>query len=88
MKTIFRVITLLAFGALAAVTGAGLENHRALLVAQAKAAVDANTPVAVIGIGFCKKFLGITVITADGIVHGAPGAPGRYRARYRGEFAG
>ena len=69
MKTVFQIVLFLAFAGLFAGVGAGLENHRALKFAK----VHASDPLSIIGIGVCKKFLGVIVISKDGSIHNARG---------------
>jgi hypothetical protein len=69
MKTVFQIVLFLAFAGLFAGVGAGLENHRALKFTKA----HASEPLSIIGIGVCKKFLGVIVISKDGSIHNAQG---------------
>jgi len=69
MKTLFQIALFLIFAACFACGGAALENHRALKFAKA----HAGDPLSIIGVGFCKTFLGVVVITKDGTVRGIPG---------------
>ena len=72
MKTLFQIALFFIFAAAAAAFvfgGAALENRRALKFTEA----HAGDPLSIIGVGFCKTFLGVVVITKDGTVRGVPG---------------
>jgi len=69
MKTIFQIVLFLIFAGLFAGVGAGLENHRALKFVKA----HGGDPLSLIGVGVCKKFLGVIVISKDGSIHNAQG---------------
>lgn len=69
MKTLFRAILLLCFGAGAACIGAGIENHRALQHAKA----EAGDPLSIIGVASCRDWLGVVVITKNGVIKAIPG---------------
>lgn len=69
MRIIVRWSLIAIFAGICAVSGAALENHRALKLAKAK---DAD-PIAIIGFSQCHALLGIVVVTQDGAVHGFPG---------------
>lgn len=64
MKTLFRFILMLTFGAFAAAIGAGIENHRELK--------HAGDPVSIVGIGACKTWMGVIIISRDGVIHPEP----------------
>jgi hypothetical protein len=49
--------------------GAAYENHRALKFAKA----HADDPISIIGVGICKHFIGVIIVSRDGSVHDAPG---------------
>jgi hypothetical protein len=65
MKKFFQYFLLLIFGAVTTFMGAALENHEVYK--------HSGDPMTVIGVQACKKFLGVLIVTRDGVVHPAAG---------------
>jgi hypothetical protein len=69
MKILFQIALFLIFAAGFACAGAALENHRTLEHAKAQS----GDPLSIIGVAYCKQWLGVIGISKDGVVHAFPG---------------